>query len=381
MNEPVHAEVHTQRSNPWILLVDDEPRNLQLAGKMLSNQGHDVSFAQSGEEALKIVEHEIPDLIVLDIMMPGMDGYEVSRKIRENHPSSDIPIIFLSARTDTQGMLESFQAGGVDFISKPFHPEEFLARVNVHLELRQAKKRLEEEMSFRQRLFTIIAHDLRSPFNSIIGTLDVLKSSGSALSEEERDEFITILYNASHQELLMMDNLLQWARSQFEGVKKNTRIYNIRESARRVCKELGHMADHKEIHLHVDEDFGSEVEADSTMIQIVLRNLVSNALKFTPRGGEIGIGGMAGMTDGRQEYRVFVRDSGSGVENTETLFKLGNYHTTPGTEFEKGSGLGLHLCRDFVHANGGKLWLERSSSQGSVFAFSLPKAVPGTTPE
>lgn len=369
MSEPIHAEVHTQRSNPWILLVDDEPRNIQLAGKMLSRQGHDISFAQSGKEALKIIEHEIPDLIILDIMMPGMDGYEVSRKIRENHPSSDVPIIFLSARTDTQGMLESFQAGGVDFIAKPFHPEEFIARVNVHLELRQAKKRLEEEMSFRQRLFTIIAHDLRSPFNSIIGTLDVLKTSGDDLSDEERNEFITILYNASHQELLMMDNLLQWARSQFEGVKKNISVFNMRDSARRVIKELGHMADHKEIHLHVDDDFAGEVEADSTMIQIVLRNLVSNALKFTPRGGEIAIAG----AESEEEYRVFVRDSGNGVEDTESLFKLGNYHTTPGTEYEKGSGLGLHLCRDFVHANGGRLWLERSSSQGSVFAFSLPK--------
>jgi two-component system sensor histidine kinase/response regulator len=368
----LEAQRIRKRENLWILLVDDEPRNIQLAGRILAQQGYDISFAQSGPEALGIINNELPDLIVLDIMMPEMDGFEVSRRIRQEHPSSEVPIIFLSARTDTEGLLESFQAGGVDFISKPFHQEEFLARVQVHLELQQAKRRLDDEIAFRERLFTIIAHDLRSPFNSIIGTLDMLKHNSASLSEEEKEEFITILYNAGHQELMMMDNLLQWARSQFQGVKRNTARIDIHSLAHRVVLELTHMAEHKNIALRLKVDESTFAWADSNMVQIILRNLISNALKFTPRDGEIVISAEADKT----ETRVFVRDSGRGVEDTGTLFQLGNYSTTPGTEYEKGSGLGLHLCRDFVHANHGRLWLEETGESGSTFGFSLPAENP-----
>jgi two-component system sensor histidine kinase/response regulator len=368
----LEAQRIRKRENLWILLVDDEPRNIQLAGRILAQQGYDISFAQSGPEALGIINNELPDLIVLDIMMPEMDGFEVSRRIRQEHPSSEVPIIFLSARTDTEGLLESFEAGGVDFISKPFHQEEFLARVQVHLELQQAKRRLDDEIAFRERLFTIIAHDLRSPFNSIIGTLDMLKHNSASLSEEEKEEFITILYNAGHQELMMMDNLLQWARSQFQGVKRNTARIDIHSLAHRVVLELTHMAEHKNIALRLKVDESTFAWADSNMVQIILRNLISNALKFTPRDGEIVISAEADKT----ETRVFVRDSGRGVEDTGTLFQLGNYSTTPGTEYEKGSGLGLHLCRDFVHANHGRLWLEETGESGSTFGFSLPAENP-----
>ncbi len=364
----IEAQRPKQREHPWILLVDDEPRNIQLAGRILSQQGYDISFAQSGPEALGIIEKDLPDLIVLDIMMPEMDGFQVSRQIRSDYPSSEVPIIFLSARTDTEGMLESFRSGGVDFISKPFHPEEFTARVGVHLELQQAKKRLNEEIAFRERLFTIIAHDLRSPFNSIIGTLDMLKHNGDSLTAEEKEEFITILYNAGHQELMMMDNLLQWARTQFQGVKQNLTEVDLSSVARRVKMELAHMAEHKEIVLNVHVEPDCRARADVNMVQIIFRNLISNALKFTPRGGSIDV--FSRCADG--DRQIFVRDSGRGVENVESLFELGNYSTTPGTEYEKGSGLGLHLCRDFVHANGGRLWLAESDKTGSTFAFSLP---------
>jgi two-component system sensor histidine kinase/response regulator len=369
----VEAPALRKREKPWILLVDDEPRNIQLAGRILSQQGYDISFAQSGGEALEIISGELPDLIILDIMMPEMDGFEVSRRIRSEYPKSEVPIIFLSARTDTEGLLESFKAGGVDFISKPFHPEEFIARVGVHIELQQAKKRLDEEIAFRERLFTIIAHDLRSPFNSIIGTLDVLKHNSDSLTEEEKEEFITILYNAGHQELMMMDNLLQWARSQFKGVKRNTRSVDLHEIAKRVSMELTHMAEHKRIDLSQKIPPGTFAWADHNMVQIILRNLVSNALKFTPRDGKITMYADAG----ENETRVFVSDSGRGVADTESLFELGNYRTTPGTEYEKGSGLGLHLCRDFVHANSGRLWLEDTGESGSTFGFSLPARDPG----
>jgi two-component system sensor histidine kinase/response regulator len=139
-----------------------------------------------------------------------------------------------------------------------------------------------------------------------------------------------------------------------------------------VVLELTHMAEHKNIALRLKVDESTFAWADSNMVQIILRNLISNALKFTPRDGEIVISAEADKT----ETRVFVRDSGRGVEDTGTLFQLGNYSTTPGTEYEKGSGLGLHLCRDFVHANHGRLWLEETGESGSTFGFSLPAENP-----
>lgn len=356
------------REKPWILLVDDEPRNIQLAGRILSQQGYDISFAQNGREALEIIDSELPDLIILDIMMPEMDGFEVSRVIRQRHPSTEVPIIFLSARTDTEGLLESFKSGGVDFISKPFHPEEFLARVGVHLDLQQAKKRLQDEMSFRERLFTIIAHDLRSPFNSIIGTLDMLKHNSTQLSEDEKEEFITILYNAGHQELMMMDNLLQWARTQFQGVNISSNCIELAPIGKRVKLEVKHMAEHKEIDLKMEIEEDVKAYADPNHVQIILRNLISNALKFTPRSGVIRV--FNKRKEG--EIQLYVMDNGRGIGDTKNLFTLGNYRTTPGTEAEKGSGLGLQLCMDLVHANNGKLWLEDTGEHGSTFAFSLP---------
>ena len=168
-----------------ILIVDDVPRNIQVVANILNSKGYKLLFSQSATKAIEIVKNKNIDLILLDIMMPGMDGYEVCREIKEIPDKKDIPVIFLTAKNDIESVTKGFRAGGVDYIVKPFNNEELVARVETHLKLKDAfnviqeqNKELQELNKTKDKLFSIIAHDLRNPFNAIYMMSEVLKRKG-----------------------------------------------------------------------------------------------------------------------------------------------------------------------------------------------------------
>jgi signal transduction histidine kinase len=357
-----------------ILIVDDIPANLKLLGAILKNEGYKVRPVPSGVLALQAAEKEKPSLILLDIMMPDMNGYEVCDRLKENPNLSDVPVIFISALNDTNDIVKALTSGGVDFITKPFQAEEVRARVSTHLKICQQSKELQELNSTKDKFFSIIAHDLRNPFSVLLGMSDLLLNNYHTYDDETRLELISIQNETTKQTFKLLENLLEWAkiqRSAFDFVKQHINLYELIPQNIEHQKEISKQKDITLKHSLKGDIF---VSADSNMVQTVLRNLIVNAIKFTNKGGEITVS----VKDLDGFVEIIVTDNGVGIspENLQKLFKIENSISTKGTANEKGTGLGLMLCKEFVEKQGGRIWAESVQGKGSAFKFTIPK---GTT--
>ena len=192
-----------------ILLVDDVAANLKLLGEILSTEGYKIRQVTSGLQALKVASIEKPDLILLDIMMPGMDGFEVCRQLKLNEGLKDIPVIFISALNDTENIVKALAAGGVDYINKPFQEQEVLARVRTHLKLRCQNRELFELNATKDRFFSIIAHDLRGPLGGFMGLTEIMADENQYFTAGERAEMMSDLRQSARNTFTLLENLLE----------------------------------------------------------------------------------------------------------------------------------------------------------------------------
>lgn len=365
-------------SAPTVLIVDDNAQNLQVLANILRERRFRVATARDGFRALDFLRKRTPDLILLDIMMPGMDGFEVCRRLKSDEASRDIPVLFISALSETGDKLKGFEAGALDYITKPFQKEEVFARVNAHLNLKRAQeatqaanKALKKANATKDKLFSIISHDLRSPLGGLLNSLELLTEKWEALPDETKREILTDLRGSVKSAFDLMENMLCWANAQrgkIDFQPENTPLRQIVDNNRRV---LSGVAREKSIRIETDIDPQLLVYADPNMAMSVLRNLISNAVKFTPEGGRVEVT----AEEGGAEVAISVSDTGVGVgpERLPRLFQPDAHFTTPGTRNEKGSGLGLLLCREFVERNGGRIWAAERPGGGTVFTFTLPK--------
>jgi len=357
---------------PLILLVDDNTNNLGVLYNYLDSEQFTVLVSQSGERGVELARREKPDLILLDILLPGMSGFETCEKLKEMSETAEIPIIFISALTDVDDKVRGFKAGGVDYITKPFQHEEVLARINTHLTIKRQREELNRLNATKDRFFSIIAHDLRGPFTGLLGALELLRDSGSDIDEDETHELIVNLYETSERTFHLLENLLEWARSQQRSVKAVARPLAMGELVRETMNLFHSGADQKEIKTSVAVPDDLTAYADRDMINTVVRNLVNNAVKFTPRGGSVSVTG----TRRGELVEVTVADTGVGMDSSETkdLFSLAGHRSRSGTEGERGSGLGLLLAHDYVIRNQGTLTVESNPGEGSRFTFLIPAA-------
>jgi len=363
---------------PDILIVDDVPANLQVLGNILKNEGYKVRPVPNGTLALQVAEKEKPDLILLDIMMPDIDGFEVCRQLKLNQKLKDIPVIFISALNDTKDIVSAFNCGGVDFITKPFQAEEISARVKTHLllhqqsiKLREQSKELQELNASKDKFFSIIAHDLRGPLGGFMGLSEMIADTSLSFSPDEKQEMMLTLSQSARNIYNLLENLLEWSRMQRGNTVVAPEECSLKEMIFESTKILSEMSRTKQIDIAVNIADDHKVYADRNMISSVIRNLVSNALKFTPKGGSIGI--TAELTENNTSI-ITVRDNGIGMSRdlVSNLFRLDVNSSRPGTDGENSTGLGLHLCKEFVERNGGELWVESEPGIGSSFSFTIP---------
>ena len=558
-----------------ILVIDDTLENLRLLNKILGEEGFAVRPVSSGERALASIRVKIPDLVLLDVMMPDMDGYEVCRRLKADEATREIPVIFISALVEMTEKLQGFSVGGVDYITKPFQPEEVLVRVKTHLAVREAQQRLHQqnfrlqqeiderkrtenslqqlnrelsllnrvsrmfsssldlevvlkntlqevqrlqdvistsvwlrlpdtgelecreiigpgskylanlrlppgegitgwvaeagesvicpdiladlrhyEISGRQddftvrsmlsvplkvkgevigvlnlvdpqvdrftqedlrfiepiaataaiaienarlyttaqeeiverkraeeelkeanaskdKFFSIISHDLRAPFNSLLGYTQYVYENFDDYTLETIKSMILRLYKISERSYTLLENLLTWARLQRGGMEYQPRNFDLYEVAQNMVSLFYTDCEQKGLSLEPCVQPGMELYADYDMVQTILRNLVSNALKFTASGGWIRISARAF----EKNCEISVSDSGTGIpqENLQKLFLTDKQFTSPGTDGETGTGLGLVLCHELVRKNGGEIWVESEIGTGSIFRFTLPR--------
>ena len=364
--------------NPYILVVDDIGANLKLLGNILNGGGYHIRPVTDGEMALKVAEKETPGLILLDIMMPGMNGYKVCRQLKENPGLKEVPVIFISALSDSYDIVKALNLGGVDYITKPFQAEEVIARVNTHyklyqqsLELKKQRKELQELNATKDKFFSIIAHDLRSPFNGFLGLTQLMAEELENLTIEEIKDFTLSMRNSAADMFRLLENLLEWARMQQGLITFNREIAQLAPIVDESIAIILEPAKIKGIEINLDIPDDITVFADRNILQTVIRNIVSNAVKFTPKGGRIRVSAKAAN---HSNIEISIKDTGIGMSNKmiDDLFRLDVQTNRKGTEGEPSSGLGLLLCKDFIEKHGGKIWVESEEGKGSIFRFTLP---------
>jgi len=361
---------------PLVLIVDDLPENLAVLGNILRNEGYQIAIANNGMQAVSITVTRKPDLVLLDVAMPQMDGLTACRLMKENPLTENIPVIFLTARTDTTDVLKGFDAGAVDYISKPFKAAELLARVSTHIELKQSrdliikqKSELSTLLETKDKLFSIVSHDLRSPFAGLLTLVNIMVETYDSYEKEELRESLMLIRNTSDQLHSLIQNLLNWARLQNRVLEYRPSKLHLLTQIRKSVEVLTMNSAKKGITLKCDVDNDFQVTADPDMLRIILHNLLGNAIKFSNTGSSVFIESES------KNNTIIVRiiDTGVGMpsDRIEEFFTTGKSVSTAGTANEAGSGLGLMLCKEMVEKMGGILGVESKPGEGSTFWFAL----------
>lgn len=355
-----------------ILIVDDVPKNIQVVATQLQKAGYSISFAQSGQGAIELCHNENFDLILLDIMMPEMDGFEVCRHLKAEKQFEDLPIIFLTAKSDTDSISKAFEVGGVDYLTKPFKSEELLARVYTHVTLKKQKEELKELNATKDKFFSIIAHDLRSPFAGLLGFTELLLEESRTTDPNQLKHYIKLMHQSAKQGFDLLMNLLEWSRANTGRISFSPTYLGLRKSVTETAILLSNTAEKK--HIAIDNKVPEKLKvfADANMLKTVIRNLVSNAIKFTPEKGRIYIDAEK-LPDGM--VKVGVHDTGIGIpaQKIDKLFQIDKNVSTKGTANETGTGLGLLLCEEFTEQNNGVISVESTEGQGTSFYFTVPE--------
>ena len=357
-------------SSGRILVVDDQAANLRVVGMLLTRQGYEVITASNGEEALALYAEDPPDLILLDMMMPGMDGFDVMRALREQDVPLRAPVVFVTAAHDRDLLLRAFEVGVVDYVTKPFLPEELLARVNAHIGLKLTRDRLERVAREREELVNLVAHDLKNPLTSVLFASDILRTDGCR--PERRPRYLEMIYESANDALGYIRHYLERRAGQANA--ENVRVsadlggtmdwlvqrYEMQLEARGIHIDLSRPPEH------------AHVAIDERVLRQVSENLVSNAMKYAPNC-ELLLAGRAGAPG---FWQLIVADRGPGIPASKQrqLFK-------PFTRLQEGaiedglsSGLGLSLAKQIVHDAGGQLWYEDRKNGGARFVIELPMA-------
>lgn len=355
---------------PNILIVDDIPANLKVLGGILKDEGYKIRPVLNGELALQVAEKEKPDLVLLDIMMPGIDGFEVCRRLKENPHLKDIPVIFISALNDTRDIVNAFALGGVDYITKPFQAEEVSARVATHLKICRQNNELKELNATKDKFFSIIAHDLRGPIGSMMQISEFVTMKGS-MDEETLHSFLESQKELSRNTFYLLENLLNWARSNTKQIEYYPEIIDINTIIKTSIENIKFQATNKNISISAQYPEQGQAYVDEHMFRLIIRNLLSNAIKFTPQGGTISI---SIIPDNKNSVEIAVKDTGIGMppKTVEELFRIDVNNSRPGTEGESSNGLGLLLCKEFVERNNGKIRVESEEGKGSTFRITIP---------
>lgn len=368
---------------PSILVIDDTPANLILLTGMLKGLGYKVRSVSDGKFALQTAKHDLPDLILLDVMMPGMNGYEVCERLKMDEQLAEIPVIFLSALNETADKVKAFEAGGVDYVTKPFQLREVQARVAAHLELHRQKRLLKESYDqlrrleeLRDNLVHMVVHDMRTPLTSMKGFLQLLDiTEGESMSKDGK-EYVAILTDATENLIELASSLLDVSKMEAGEMTLDLGECNLIEIIREAMCKVESLRENRQLSVEAPEE-SIKIIGDAKLLARVIQNLLGNALKFTPDGGSISVG--CEFSD--PCVRVYVRDNGPGIphESLEMIFDKFGQVASQQSQRQYSTGLGLTFCKLAVEAHGGSIGVDSEVGEGSTFWFSIPVRGPAET--
>ena len=365
-------------SDYTILIVDDNQTNIILLQAILKRAKYNTVSATNGTDALRIMQEMHPDLVLLDIMMPEMDGYEVARQKDEIEDIQSIPFLFVTALSDTNSMVKGFKAGCSDFITKPFNTEEILIRIHhqiINVENRRIINSKNEELKSlirnRDKLYAVVAHDLRSPLGTIKSVLDILDENlNSEIIGFELYDLLHATTESADELFGLLENLLFWTRTQMGKLIFQPKEIKITDAVTDAIKATSSMSNIHRIDISYSDNTGNAtVLADKNMITTVIRNILVNAIKFSDEDSSIEI--ETKIVD--NQLSCSITDHGCGMDDeVKQALQQQISITTTGKHQEEGTGLGLTLCREFIRAHNGNLSFESEMNVGTTFTFTIP---------
>ncbi|MGH7939443.1 MAG: hybrid sensor histidine kinase/response regulator [Limisphaerales bacterium] len=370
-SNPARNEVNGP-AHPRILVVDDQASNVQVVGLILGNLGYEIIPASDGATALKRVAALIPDLILLDLLMPGMSGRDICLQIKKNPEWRDIPIIFLSAADDKDLIVSALDAGGVDYITKPFNQAELVSRVRTQLALKAARDRLKELAEDKDELLGILAHDLKNHLGGLNMSTKLLCERIRNLHDERIQRLADNAFYSSGQLLAFVKDFLANAAAEHRFEPQLTTV-DVADAASAAIRLFEDRLRHKQLDIHTEFPDNELIAwADAHAVEQVFSNLLSNAVKFSPNEKKIYISVRANGT----WVECSIRDEGPGftdADKARMFRRYGRLSARP-TGGETSTGLGLSIVRKLVLAMNGEITCDSTPGQGATLTVRLPKA-------
>jgi two-component system, sensor histidine kinase and response regulator len=357
-----------------ILVVDDQEVNVQVLGSILGPLGFEIVPVTSGEHALRRLAAHPADLVLLDVLMPDMDGFEVCQRIRMQPHLNEIPIIFLSAADDKTFVVRALEAGGVDYVTKPFNQSELISRVRTHLALKRARDRLKRLAEDKDELLGILAHDLKNHLGGMQMSARLLNDRADKAADPRLSRMASNILHASDQMFSFVKEFLANAAAD-RGQVLSLEGVSLPEAASAAAQRYADAALRKSI--RIDEEFPADtplVLADRVALDQVIDNLISNAVKFSPPETSIWLG-IGSASEGYLEFRV--RDQGPGCDEQDLAQMFARYKRLSArpTAGEPSTGLGLSIAKRQTEAMNGTLHCESVAGKGATFVLRLPVAL------
>lgn len=357
-----------------ILIVDDNQENLKLLGSLLSKEGYRLNVALEGKQALDMVNKSKPDLILLDIVMPIMDGFATCKILKSDPEYKDIPIIFLTSSLETESIVKGFDLGAIDYLTKPFNSSELLARVKTHIELKKSKEIIKKQYkdllkveSLRNSLASILVHDLKNPLTSISGYAQLILRNKD---DSKLKKYLNRIVETSDVMLNLIMSILDVSKMESNKMNVIRSKINIKKIFEDIESGLYSTYENKNIKLEIEFSVdSSEIVADSELFKRILINLISNAIKYSPQNGIVKLQ----ITKEGAKTKFFVMDQGKGIPEE---FKDKIFEKFGQIEIEKkgerySTGLGLTFCKMAVEAHGGEIGFYKNNDGGNTFWFNI----------
>lgn len=362
-----------------VLIVDDSQASLDMIKNILDDTDLKIATAASGEAALKKARANPFDLILLDILMPDIDGFDVNRKLKESKKTKDIPVIFITAKDDEASTIRGFEEGAMDYVTKPFKDAELKARIRNHLQLKRykehlvtAKEQAEQSSKVKSEFLANMSHEIRTPISGILGVVDLLKSSSL---DDAQKNYVNIIESSTDLLLTIINDILDLSKIEAGKMTLEEIPFDIRKSLRDVSALFDTKVREKDLYLtlNVDEKVPEVLLGDPVRIKQIFMNLISNAIKFTEKGG-ITIN-VSVKEERKESIQLFaeVVDTGIGIdkESREKLFQAFSQADVSTTRKHGGTGLGLAISRNLTIMMNGYIGVDSKPGNGSNFYFTL----------